>query len=134
MILGNCTHRLKRRWERRALRKYAQGLEDEAQKPRPKPRPISESVKTPLRPESDWSWQAQSLAIPSTSLLLSKLTFDERRQIYQLVIGNRCFHVVQKGTRLAFLFCTAKGDATHLKAGCWGMQNLLDGTFLSRYW
>jgi hypothetical protein len=134
MILRDFTDRVKKSWERRELRKYVQHLENEAQKPRSKPRPISNSLKTPLRPESNWNWQAQSQAGQnSSSLLLSKLTFDERRQIYQMVFGNRSFHVVQKGTRLAFLSCSADGGDSHLKAGCWGIQNL-DGTFLSRYW
>ena len=133
MTLGEFSDRLKRRWERRAPRKYAQNLDNEAQKPRPKPRPISKSLKTPLRPESDWNWQTESPAGQGSSLLLTKLRADERRQIYQMVFGSRCIHVVQKYTRLAFLSCSVDGDATHLQAGCWGMENV-DGTFLSRYW
>lgn len=133
MIPRDVTTRLKRWQEGRALRKYVHKLEKEARKPRPKPRPIPDSLKTPLRPDSDGEWQPRSLAVQNSSLLFSKLSFDMRHQIYRMVLGNHCFHIVQKFTRLAFLFCSTQLDASHLDAGCWGIQNS-DGTFLSRYW
>jgi hypothetical protein len=121
--------------EDRALRKFRRNLEKKAQKPRPI-LPSNRSSLTLSRWPSPAAHEQEhlgSLYHQEYSLLFSKLTFDTRQQIYRAVLGHYCFHIVQKGIRLAFLLCVAKDCTSHTQYGCWGYQNL-DGTFYTRFW
>ena len=130
MTLSNVVERWRNWKERRALSSYRQQLERKARKPRP----TLPSTRSSLTlPNTDTDPQAGDVVPNPSSSLFTKLTFDTRLEIYRAVLGNQRFHIVQKGARLAFLFCTAKDAVSHTKYGCWGYQNL-DGTFDTRYW
>jgi hypothetical protein len=115
-----------REWnERRAIEKFRQRLEKRAQIPRPALR----SNQSPLMlPENQ---RAANPCDQASSLFFSKLTFDTRQQVYLALLKSRCFHIVERGARLAFLFCCAKDGISHTKYGCWGFHDY-NGRFLRR--
>jgi hypothetical protein len=121
---------LSNRWNEwraaKALRDYRCRRDHEASKPRATmngaPRSLSISRDLP----DDHSQQG--------SHFLTKFGQDVRRQIIQEVLSPQYYHIIQKGNRLAFLFCTARDGKSHTKYGCWGYQDQMDGTFTTRYW
>jgi hypothetical protein len=133
MTPGNVVEKWKKWSERRAIRKFQQNLEKKAQKPRLPMPPIRSSLTLPLGPRTNAEQQAGTYSRQEASLLFSRLTSDTRWLIYREVLGDRCFHILRKCARLAFLFCRAKDAIGHTQSGCWGYQNL-DGTFDTRYW
>ena len=65
------------------------------------------------------------------SILLNWLSFDIREQIYRLVLGEQCFHIIKKGNCLAFLLCQAQEPRSHFHDACWGCASD-NGTFVVR--
>ena len=130
MALANIFESWKQWKERRARKKYRQGLERKARKRRP---PLHTSPDSVTFLGANLDEQGRNATHQQSSFLLTKLAYDIRLEIYQAVLGDRCLHIVQKCARLSFLFCTAEDSASHRKYGCWGYQNP-DGTFYMRYW
>lgn len=124
---------LKERWKQwrneTALTKYQQRLDVKAQKyltPMPS---LRKKVTVFNITDSDLAFPR--LINQVNSALFNRLSLDIRKLIYECLMGNKCFHIVRKGKRLAYLLCQAQTPGSHEHDGCWGYENG-DGTFHSR--
>jgi hypothetical protein len=133
MKLRKLRERLKRRkrWRNYViLVKYQQRLEKEVLKAR-RPLPYFTKALTTTSIHGGTDQTCPNFNDQLNSLLFNKLPFDLREQIYRLVIGDKCIHIVRKSRHLAFLFCRAQNPRSHDADACWGYEND-DGTFRSR--
>ena len=124
---------LKERWKQwrneTALRNYQQRLEIEAQKyPTPMP-PLRKTLTISNITDPDLAFPR--LINQVNSALFNRISLDIRKLIYECLMGDKCFHIVRKGKRLAYLLCQAQTPGSHECDACWGYEND-DGTFHSR--
>ena len=128
---------LHKRWkqqrDRTALQKDSLRLDIEAQKRRVPMPSLRQKLTITSSCSTDISQGGFDLNFDhqANSSLLSKLSFDIREQIYRLILGIRCFHIMRKGNRLAFFFCQARTPISHGDDACWGWE-YDDGTFHRR--
>ena len=109
-----------------ALRKYRQRLELEAQKD---PTPMPSLRKTlSIFDITDPDPAFRRLINQVNSGLFNRLPLEIRKLIYECLMGDKCFHIVRKGKRLAYLLCQAQTPGSHEYDFCWGYENH-DGTF-----
>ena len=124
---------VKERWKRwrneTALTKYQQRLEIEAQKDLT-PMPSLRKTLT-IIDLADPDVFFPRVINQVNSALFNRLSLDIRKLIYECVMGDKCFHIVRKGKRLAYLLCQAQTPGSHERDGCWGYENG-DGTFRFR--